>query len=176
MKASSITLLAASFLLIGCVDAPTGPNSLATVDAALDNRDDNPNATPIEFVATFAAFLDGSFTPVGNSGRVQEVLTLQFDVSGDLVGTSTGTLINQNGIEHNGFATSTQDLFIDACWTARGLCGRFEGHAAGKVTPAGIDFPIMLAHGSGDFEGMVLQGTLVECPGGGGCFSGYIVE
>lgn len=181
MKTPSIALLTASFLLVGCSDAPTEPDEagpLATLDAVVsDSRDANPNATPIEFVSTFAAFVDGSITPVGNSERLKEKVTLQFDVTGDLVGTSTTSLSNNNGIEKNGFATSIGRFVIDVCWTARGLCGEFEGHSAGKITPAGVDFPIMLAHGSGGFEGMKLQGTLLECPGGGaGCFSGHVIE
>lgn len=184
-----ITLLAAAFSLAGCSQAsPTDPSggeldatSFTGVDSgSLDGLGNNPNATPITYVSTFAAFLGIEVHPNGNSGRSQERdLMLAFDVSGDLVGTATATLTNNNGVDKVGFATSHQNFILDVCWPARGLCGEFEGKSAGKITGAGIDFPISIAQGSGGFEGMTLRGELVECPdsnGDKGCFTGYIVE
>lgn len=172
-----LTLLAACGEPVGLGQDPA---EVQTTEATLNGLGANPNATPITYVTTFAAFLGIEVHPNGNSGRSQERdLVLAFDVSGDLVGTATATLTNNNGIDKVGFATSHQDFILDVCWPARGLCGEFEGKSAGKITGAGVDFPISIAHGSGGFEGMTLRGDLVECPDSNldkGCFAGHMIE
>lgn len=165
--------------LFACSESPTGitqPEELTTLESLADN----PNATPISYVSTFAEFVSIDVRENGNSSRTRENdLVLVFDVTGDLVGTETVVLNNNNGIDKVGFATSHQQAVTEVCWPARGLCGSFEGIGAGKVTSEGIDFPIAISHGTGGFEGMILKGEFLECPdsnGDKGCFTGFIIE
>jgi len=187
MRASIlIPLFAAGFVIGGCTDTPTDPADSESGDAVslesttLDQLADNPHATPVELVSSFADFLGIDVRESGKSGRVRERdLELVFDVTGDFVGTTYAHIDNNNGLDTQGFATSHGTFVMDVCWPARGLCGSFEGIQSGKITLDGVNFPASIAHGSGGFAGMKLKGVEVECPpplSDSSCFTGYVLE
>jgi hypothetical protein len=186
-----LPFLGAAALVSGCGET-TGPEPTAnqSVTAALSIASLSSEAIPVTFVTEFRDFLGGEFSPHGASGRLRGLIGLAFSVQeGDLSGTMvTWIAVNEaspqtasqgpNGIFNTTTGVQTD---YDVCLPARGWCGTFTAvPGPGKVypQPRGVEIPNAVAFGAGDFEGMKLQGTVMECAdsqGNRGCFTGQLL-
>ena len=187
-----VPVLGAALALSACSE-PVGPATTADQGVvAMDGTALSSNSAtqiPISFVTQFSAFLGGEFSPNGNSGRSHDLIGLAFSVQeGDLAGTME-TWLSQNSASPQTASQGTNGIFstsravsteFDVCMPALGLCGTFSGAAGpGKVypQPRGIDAK-NVAFGGGDFEGMKLQGEVLDCvgpQGNRGCFTGHLL-
>jgi hypothetical protein len=186
---TGLMALVAAAALTGCAD-PVAPAPESTTVAAVPLAVAGAETIPISFVTQFADFLGGEGRENGTSGRTQSHFCLAFTVQeGDLEGTlvtcfSANDPSDQTASQGiNGWFTSTVPDYshYEVCMPSRGLCGTFdEATSVGKVypLPRGAQFPNSVAFGGGDFDGMKLQGSIVECEdsnGDRGCFSGTLL-